>query len=366
MAKTLKKPAAGRQWFDLTTTRGWIETAGALVTVIGSAIGIYLQLHPKKEADKKPEIGAITVSAPVTAQNGAVVMGSHQQVTVITGYTIEQHEQRLKGREQELRELFQATLGQSEARRQVIERELQTVQGQLGNLQTSHQERVAELKRVAGELEALKGQIPDAKLQEALNALGQGNTQLADALFAEVENKAQQAIEVAARAAFERGRIAYEEVRWLAAREHFAKAERLVLENTQYSYWAARLAQLLGDYGVATSRYEAILARVRKQKGEEAPETAPAMNNLALLYQAQGRFAEAEPLFLKAIALGDKALPATDPDLAGWYNNLARLYQAQGRLSDVEPLYSKTIAISEKALPANHPDLATMGPATEG
>jgi hypothetical protein len=53
---------------------------------------------------------------------------------VINGYAIEQHEQRLKAREQELRELFQASRGQSEERRKTVELELQGLQGRLGNL----------------------------------------------------------------------------------------------------------------------------------------------------------------------------------------------------------------------------------------
>src|SRR4051812_34017448 len=46
------------------------------------------------------------------------------------------------------------------------------------------------------------------------------------------------------------------------------------------------------------------------------------LNNLALLYREQGRLTEAEPLFQKAIAISEKALPADHPDLATWYNNL--------------------------------------------
>jgi hypothetical protein len=42
-----------------TLARPFIETAGALVAVIGSAVGVYLKLYPKKETDKKPGIGAI-------------------------------------------------------------------------------------------------------------------------------------------------------------------------------------------------------------------------------------------------------------------------------------------------------------------
>jgi hypothetical protein len=114
-----------RKWFDLQTTRGWIETVGALVTVLGSAVGIYLQVFPKEEPAKKPETAGITFNAPVNMQGtGTNVVGSQNVMINITGYTIEQHEHRLRAREQELREAFQATLGQSEERRHTIEREL--------------------------------------------------------------------------------------------------------------------------------------------------------------------------------------------------------------------------------------------------
>ena len=43
-----------RKWFDLKTTKGWIEAAGALVAVLGGAIGFYLQVFPK-EPDKPDE-----------------------------------------------------------------------------------------------------------------------------------------------------------------------------------------------------------------------------------------------------------------------------------------------------------------------
>jgi hypothetical protein len=111
-----------RKWFDLQTTRGWIETVGALVTVLGSAVGIYLQVFPKEEPAKKPETAGITFNAPVNMQGtGTNVVGSQNVMINITGYTIEQHEHRLRAREQELREAFQATLGQSEERRHTIE-----------------------------------------------------------------------------------------------------------------------------------------------------------------------------------------------------------------------------------------------------
>ncbi len=40
-------------------------------------------------------------------------------------------------------------------------------------------------------------------------------------------------------------------------------------------------------------------------------------------------------------------------------NNLALVYSAQGRYAEAEPIYQRSLAIFEKALGHEHPDLAT-------
>jgi hypothetical protein len=40
-------------------------------------------------------------------------------------------------------------------------------------------------------------------------------------------------------------------------------------------------------------------------------------------------------------------------------NNVANIYIAQGRYAGAEPLYKRSLAISEKALGPDHPDVAT-------
>ncbi len=40
-------------------------------------------------------------------------------------------------------------------------------------------------------------------------------------------------------------------------------------------------------------------------------------------------------------------------------NNLAQLYHAQGKDAEAEPLYQRSLAIREKALGPEHPDVAT-------
>ncbi len=120
----------------------------------------------------------------------------------------------------------------------------------------------------------------------------------------------------------------------------------------------------------------------RRRWAPTTPMSAQSLNNLAVLYQAQGRYAEAEPLYKRALAIREKALGPDHPDVgtlaqqpgravpepraatprpsrstsarsrsarrrwapttpmsAPSLNNLAELYRAQGRYAEAEPLY---------------------------
>jgi tetratricopeptide (TPR) repeat protein len=105
--------------------------------------------------------------------------------------------------------------------------------------------------------------------------------------------------------------------------------------------------------------YQRAIAIGEKTLGPEHPDLATWLNNLALLYQDTGRYAEAEPLLQRAMAIGEKTLGPEHPALAIRLNNLATLYQATGRDAEAEPLYERAIAIDEKTLGPEHPELAT-------
>jgi tetratricopeptide (TPR) repeat protein len=62
---------------------------------------------------------------------------------------------------------------------------------------------------------------------------------------------------------------------------------------------------------------------------------------LAYLYFEQGRYAEAEPLFLQALELSKRLLGQENPNVATILNNLALLYLEQGRYAEAEPLFCK-------------------------
>jgi tetratricopeptide (TPR) repeat protein len=72
--------------------------------------------------------------------------------------------------------------------------------------------------------------------------------------------------------------------------------------------------------------------------GESHPDYATSLNNLALLYDATGRLAEAEPLLKQALEIRHTALGEGHPAYADSLNNLAELYRAMGRHAEAESL----------------------------
>ena len=81
------------------------------------------------------------------------------------------------------------------------------------------------------------------------------------------------------------------------------------------------------------------------------------LNNLAEMYRAQDRYADAEPLYKRALKIAEKLGP-DHLALATPLSNLALLYRAQGRYAEAEPLLRRALAIAEKSLGPEHPKVA--------
>jgi hypothetical protein len=55
----------------------------------------------------------------------------------------------------------------------------------------------------------------------------------------------------------------------------------------------------------------------------------------------QGKYAEAEHLYCRALSIREEVLGPRHPNVATSLNNLAVLNQAQGKYAEVEPLYRR-------------------------
>jgi len=109
-----------------------------------------------------------------------------------------------------------------------------------------------------------------------------------------------------------------------------------------------------GRYTEAEPLYKHCLKLNEDVLGQRHPDTLSIINNLALLYQAQGRYAKAEPLFIRCLELRKDVLGLRHPDTITSINSLAGLYYSQRMYSEAEPLYKKCLQLSEDVLGPKH------------
>jgi tetratricopeptide (TPR) repeat protein len=69
------------------------------------------------------------------------------------------------------------------------------------------------------------------------------------------------------------------------------------------------------------------------------------LHYLATLYTTQGRYAEAEPLYKRSLAIWEKALGPDHPNVAMSLNNLALLYRATKREKEAQELEARAARI---------------------
>ncbi len=75
---------------------------------------------------------------------------------------------------------------------------------------------------------------------------------------------------------------------------------------------------------------------------------ATSVNNLGDLYHAQGKYAEAEPLLKRALAIVEKALGPEHPDVAASLENYAALLRETGRSDEAAKMEARAEAIRAK------------------
>ena len=138
-------------------------------------------------------------------------------------------------------------------------------------------------------------------------------------------------------------------------------AERGWVDSQKASNWFQKLDASFDVQTAAPIRrplWERMLPVLERALGAEHPDVAASLNNLAALYQSQGKYDEAERLYRRALANQEMVLGPAHPHVGTSLNNLAAVYQSQGKDGDAEVLYRRSLAIREKALGPKHPDVA--------
>lgn len=183
-------------------------------------------------------------------------------------------------------------------------------------------------------MEAIRGQVPDALLDQARDALARGDRSQADRLFAQFEEQstraAAESTRAAAEAAYQRSQIALDDIRYRAAYAHARRAVQLAPENGLYLSGAGELAWMVGDYTTAKDYYEQALASDLQTYGEDHPRVAAGRNNLGSAWKALGEYQKAIGYLEQALAVFERKLGPGHPNTRVVRGNLAAARAEQG------------------------------------
>ena len=121
----------------------------------------------------------------------------------------------------------------------------------------------------------------------------------------------------------------------------------------QYAQWLHEQAR----YAEAEPLFRRTLAIIENYISSDNPVLATSLNNLAGVLLETDRQTEAEPLLRRALAINEKHF-GEDMNVAVSLNNLGRLLQTRDRLDEAEPLFRRCLVISEKCQENDNPNVA--------
>jgi tetratricopeptide (TPR) repeat protein len=141
-----------------------------------------------------------------------------------------------------------------------------------------------------------------------------------------------------------------------AARCSYFFANGLVADNGME--WACNnlgiLYQNQGKLAEAEAMYQRALRGEEKAWGLEHTSTLDTVSNLGVLYKDQGRLAEAEAMYQRALRGREKAWGLEHTSTLDTVNNLGNLYKDQGKLVKAEAMYERALRGKEKAWGLQH------------
>jgi tetratricopeptide (TPR) repeat protein len=109
-----------------------------------------------------------------------------------------------------------------------------------------------------------------------------------------------------------------------------------------------------GKLAEAEKMYLRALQGYEEALGPDHTSTLNTVNNLGLLYADQGKLAEAEKMYLRALRGKEEALGPDHTSTLDTVNNLGLLYADQGKLAEAEKMYLRALQGCEEALGPDH------------
>ncbi|KAF8850968.1 TPR-like protein [Acephala macrosclerotiorum] len=152
--------------------------------------------------------------------------------------------------------------------------------------------------------------------------------------------------------------------RWTLQRrllQHAVKQERFIMEVKITIEWKDGALNYLGHLyaeqgklAEAEAMYSRALQGCEEALGPKHISTLLTVGNLGNLYIDQGKLAEAEAMYSRALQGFEEALGPKHTSTLDTVHNLGNLYIDQGKLAEAEAMYSRALGGKEEALGPKH------------
>jgi tetratricopeptide (TPR) repeat protein len=111
------------------------------------------------------------------------------------------------------------------------------------------------------------------------------------------------------------------------------------------------------QYGKAENFFHAAIQQA-EQAGSLNPRLADCLNELAILYAKQHKYAQAELLFQRSLGVSVAALGSDHPDVAIVLKNIGILKASQRQYAEADLLLSQSLSLTNRVLGHEHPIVA--------
>jgi len=120
---------------------------------------------------------------------------------------------------------------------------------------------------------------------------------------------------------------------------------------------AGRVAFQQGQYEEAATRYREALQEANRF-AENDPRLETTLDNLARIYEIQGKYSDAESLNRRLWEIKKATLGEKHPGVVQSMERLADTYEAEEKYAEAEQLHGQAVNIREESLGLEHPEVA--------
>jgi tetratricopeptide (TPR) repeat protein len=114
-----------------------------------------------------------------------------------------------------------------------------------------------------------------------------------------------------------------------------------------------------GRWREAEGLFMQVMETRKRALGVKHPSTLTAMNDLALVLDSQGKYEAAEAMNRQTLSLKETVLGREHPETLITMNNLALVLDSQGKYEAAEAMNRQTLSLSEIVLGREHPETLT-------